>query len=62
MQNFKVEFKDVDSDSEWCLDVLLALVTFVEVVEDAEEIKEEVDDVEVEGDGGVDVFLRRHLK
>ena len=45
------------------MDVLLApaFVAFVEVVEDAEEIKEEVDDVEVERDGGVDVFLRRHL-
>ena len=43
----------------------LSLVIYVVLVspgltEDPEEVKEEVEDVEIEADGGVDIFLGRH--
>ena len=39
---------------------LLALAV-IEVIKDAEKVEEEIDDIEIEGDGGMDVLLSRHL-
>ena len=39
----------------------LSALALTQIVEDAQDLEKQVDDVEIEGDGGVDVLLRRHL-
>ena len=39
----------------------LSALALIQLIEEAEDFEEQVDDVEIEGNGRVDVLLRRHL-
>ena len=36
----------------------LSALALTQIIEDAQDVEKQVDDVEIEGDGGVDVLLR----